>query len=384
MDRAKTPTAERAAATATAGVTRRTAVGGVAALAGFAATALPAQAQGAGPAAAVKPRAPDTGARLSRIAFGSCLHQDRPAPTLEAALAFEPDLFLFLGDNVYGDDRANTADLTKMRQAYETLGARDDVRALFEAVPILATWDDHDYGENDGGADYPSKEDAQALFLDFWAAETNDPRRSRPGVYSARVLGPDGERVQIILPDTRSFRTALTRNPDGSAKRYAPSTGPGASLLGEAQWRWLEEELKKPAEIRIVASSIQILADGHGWERWGNFPADRDRLYRTLEASGATGVVFLSGDRHLAAMYERGDVLAHPVLEVTSSSLNLDFLKGRRVEEAGPHRMTGLFTPANWGTVEIDWQARRLSTAVRDAAGTAVFEHAVLFSRMGL
>jgi len=37
------------------------------------------------------------------LAFGSCHHQAKPAPTLLAAAASAPDVFVFLGDNLYND-----------------------------------------------------------------------------------------------------------------------------------------------------------------------------------------------------------------------------------------------------------------------------------------
>ncbi len=374
----------------TAPVTRRAALGLAAGLAA-AGSVSPAQSSNAADvsdAALAKPmltpRAPDASRLISRIGFGSCLHQDRPAPALEAALGAEPDLFLFLGDNVYGDRRDDPADLSKMRKAYETLAARDDMQRLCAAVPVMATWDDHDYGENDGGADYPSKEEAQSLFLDFWNAPKDDARRSRPGVYSSAVLGPEGRRVQVILLDTRTFRTPLQRNPEGSVKRYKPNDDPKASLLGEDQWVWLEAQLRQPADLRLLASSIQILADGHGWERWGNFPKERDRLYTLIGETGAKGLIALSGDRHLSALYERDDVIDQRFHEATSSSLNLDFLKGRRIEEPGPHRISGVFTPANSGFVSIDWADGAVRTGVRDEAGTAVYERTLSFGSLGL
>ena len=73
-------------------------------------------------------------------------------------------------------------------------------------------------------------------------------------------------------------------------------------MLGEDQWAWLEEQLRTPAEVRLIASSIQVVAEDHGWEKWMNFPHERERLYRLIRETRAEGVVFLSGDRHLAEL----------------------------------------------------------------------------------
>ena len=55
---------------------------------------------------------------LSRIAFGSCAEQRRPQPIWDAILAYHPDLFIFAGDNVYGDFA--TADAAGLKQAYDS------------------------------------------------------------------------------------------------------------------------------------------------------------------------------------------------------------------------------------------------------------------------
>ncbi|MFO0411515.1 MAG: alkaline phosphatase D family protein [bacterium] len=143
---------------------------------------------------------------LTRIAFGSCAKSDKPQPIWDAVLAARPDLFIFLGDNVYLDTR----DPAVMRRKYAELAAQPGFQRLkASGIPILATWDDHDFGENDAGADYPMKEESRRQFLDFFGAPADSPRRTRDGIYTAHVFGPPGRRVQIILPDLRWNRTPL-------------------------------------------------------------------------------------------------------------------------------------------------------------------------------
>src|SRR5438132_2719986 len=144
-------------------------------------------------------RAGDPGKPLDRIAFGSCAHQDRPQPIWDAVVAARPDLFLFIGDTVYAD----TTDMQVMRATYARLAALPGYQKLLKTCPVLATWDDHDYGRNDAGAEYPKKDEAQAAFLDFFGVPKDSPRRKQEGVYHAEVFGPPGKRVQIILLDTR-------------------------------------------------------------------------------------------------------------------------------------------------------------------------------------
>ena len=200
---------------------------------------------------------------------------------------------MFLGDNVYGD--VESEDLRELRAAYEMQAAADGFSRLREAaVPLAATWDDHDYGVNDGGAEFFGREEAQRIFEDFWGVPADSERASRPGVYDSVTYGPPGQRVQLILLDTRYFRSPLRRTDEPGApgkERYLPDSDPAKTMLGEEQWGWLRGVLEEVADLRILASSIQVIADGHGFEAWRHLPAERDRLYALLRETGANGVV---------------------------------------------------------------------------------------------
>ena len=190
-------------------------------------------------------------APLTRIAFGSCIDQRKPQAITETVRAYGPDLFVFLGDNVYGDVEGGTAD--KLREAYEIQDRSAEFERLLQAPRILATWDDHDYGVNDGGGDFALKRDAEALFLDFWQVPADDPRRARDGVYGSFSFGPAGQRVQVILLDTRFFRSPLRPTDERDAKgkeRYLPDPSPDKTMLGAAQWLWLEAALQETADLR--------------------------------------------------------------------------------------------------------------------------------------
>lgn len=328
---------------------------------------------------AAPPEAPEAPEHVSRILFASCADQNRPQPIWSVARGAKPDLALLLGDNVYGDDE--TQGLPNLEAAYET-AAKIPRRAAFLAeTHALAVWDDHDYGRNDGGADYPHRERAQALFLEHWNVPGDDPRRTRPGLYAARTFGPPGRRVQVILLDTRFFRSPLKPTDESGVpgrERYRPDPDPAKTMLGRAQWAWLEERLAEPADLRILASSIQVIADGHGWERWGNLPAERARLYGLLANAGENTILLLSGDRHVAGFYE--DVIRAPrgsvrLVEATSSGVNNAYPSRG---EAGPKRvgaktteatLDGLVNRDNIGLLDVDWAARTVTFRILDEAG---------------
>ena len=321
---------------------------------------------------------------LTSIAFGSCNTAEREIAILNTIAAQDHDLFLYIGDNVYGDAYAYDASLPELRAAYHQLADRPEFQALRARFPMLATWDDHDYGMNDAGARFAFKGFAETLFLDFWGAEADDPRRAREGIYDAQTFGPEGRRVQIILLDTRYFRSDLTRTPQRGApgrERYIPSQDPDQTLLGAEQWDWLEAQLREPADVRLLVSSIQVHADGHGWEAWRTMPRERDRLYALIEETGANGVVLVSGDRHSSGLYVREDVASYPLYEITSSSLNMSFADENN--EPGPHRIGDMYAPVNYGVIGLDWEAGAIALEIRDEAGAVVREQRIAMGEIG-
>jgi alkaline phosphatase D len=324
---------------------------------------------------------------LTRIAFGSCADEDKPQPIWDAVLAYRPELFLFLGDNVYGDVRDGRtvpeAELIEsLQHSYALAGKVPGLAALRSRVPHLATWDDHDYGKNDAGADFAGRHDAQKLFLQFWDVPLSDERYQREGIYSSRIFGPEGQRIQVILLDTRFFRSALRptdqRNAPGR-ERYVPDDDPAKTMLGEAQWRWLTDRLREPAELRLIVSSVQVVAEGHGWERWGNLPRERQRLYDLIRDTRANGVVFLSGDRHIGALYREAVGTPYPLVEITASGLNQVFPSNR---EAGPNRLSGVYSAANFGTADVDWWEGTVPLSLRGENGEPVRRHIFLLDEL--
>jgi alkaline phosphatase D len=303
----------------------------------------------------------DPNTPLERIAFGSCLDEEKPAPRWATVVDQNPQVFMMLGDNVYADSvgsRDIGPDLNEMRRAYATLSAEPGFARLRSRVPLLGVWDDHDYGLNDGGVENPIKVDAKNIFADFFDVPVDDAMRSREGIYRSAIYGPAGRRVQIILLDTRWFRSPLKdtdeRNAPGK-QRFVPDDDPDKTMLGDAQWQWLETQLRQPAELRLIVSSVQVIAEGHGWEGWRTLPRELVRLTRTIEKTRANGVIFLSGDRHRAAAYRRIDGTPYPFYELTSSSLNSGV--SSRQPEIDPQRLGGrLYAGENFGMVQIDWE----------------------------
>lgn len=298
---------------------------------------------------------------LSRIAFGSCAQQWLPQPIWTTIAAKEPDLFLFLGDAIYGDwdgKEVFTPTPDTLKRDWDRLAAIPEFSQFKQTVPILATWDNHDYGKHDGGAEFALKEESKALFLDFFGEPDDSARRQRKGIYDAKIFGPPGKSVQIILLDTRTFKSPYIKDERSKAEKaalgirgqYLPNNAPDATLLGDAQWQWLEAELAKEAEVRLIASSTQVVADEKAMEEWGNFPRERQRLFDLV--ADVPGVVLLSGNVHFAEI-SKADEGSYPIYDFTSSGLTHTTpayadLRNRR-------RIVGPFTEFNFGIVDIDW-----------------------------
>jgi alkaline phosphatase D len=323
-------------------------------------------------------REPDSGTLLERIALGSCLDQTKPQPIWSAVLAQRPQLFVMMGDNVYGD--ARSADLKELRHAYAVQARHPQLAKAREAMPFLRIWDDHDYGDNDGGAGFAHKAKAAQLFHEFWQSRPEAPE----GIYHSRVYGPPGQRVQIIMLDTRWFRSPLKPGTESSRRwdKYEPDDDPAKTMLGEPQWQWLGQELKKPAELRLLVSSIQVLAEGHGYERWGNLPRERDRLLRLIAATDAKGVILPSGDRHAGALYKLERPGTYLLVELTSSSLNRPY--GPPKDRPSAERVSDLYHRENFGLLTIDWQAGTLGIALKGLTGDDAATMTLRFAELGL
>ena len=323
---------------------------------------------------------PDENAPLSRVLVGSC-HDEEVAgasATLQRVASEEADLFLMIGDNVYGDKDGmayanNQADLDELRESFADLAAREDFKAVRAAHPMMVAWDDHDYGANDAGREFPFRRLAERVHERFWGLENKDVG-AWPGTYYARSFGPEGQRTQIIMLDTRFFRSPLTATDEYGVtgkERYIPSSDPNQDMLGNDQWTWLENQLQKPADLRLIVSSIQVLpTDGHGWESWSRLPAEQQRLYNLIGETGANGVVFVSGDRHTAFLYRSEAALPYPAYELTASSLNVSWAES--TDETDTAQIGEGFPPDNYGAIGIDWTAGAVDLEIKNAAGETV------------
>jgi alkaline phosphatase D len=306
---------------------------------------------------------------LEYIVFGSCL-DTHEHPMLDRTLTLPRDLFIFMGDNIYADKGG----VPMMQEKYALLKSSRFFQGL-KNKPVLATWDDHDFGLNDGGADCTIKTEAQAEFWNWLDEPADSPRRQQEGVYQAQTFGPAGKRGQIILLDTRYFRSPMKKVPKDKAMlggTSVPTDDETSTILGAAQWAWLEKVLQEPADLRIVVSSIQFAPEAHGGECWANFPHEKRRMLSLLK--GHTALV-LSGDRHWCEFSRDG------VFDFTSSSMTQKHPRGTPTPNKNRCVPKTYHLP-NVGHLHIDWNAGTLTVKVIGEDGEAKIEQRVPFTEL--
>ncbi len=291
-----------------------------------------------------------------KFGLGSCLDQDREQSIWSSIKKEELDGFIFLGDNVYGD--LPNGKLLKMERAYQIQKKRLP-SWLIDEKEILAIWDDHDFGLNDGGGDYPYKKESEKMFLNFWNIPQTDLRRNREGIYFKQTKEIEGTKVEIIGLDTRYFRSKLK----GKKNAYEQNNDSKATILGQDQWAWLEESISNSiADVIVILSSIQILATNHPYEKWDNFPLERKRLLEILaNASKDKSIIAVTGDRHKSGIYQNKNFL-----EITASSLNKSASKG---EETDPLLIGKTYPMKNYGLLNIEPSKNKITISIHDKNG---------------
>ena len=297
-----------------------------------------------------------------KIAFGSCLDQENPQPIWNSIYKEDIDSFVFLGDNVYGD--IPSGKLNKMREAYK-LQAKMIPSWLFKKN-VEMIWDDHDFGENDGGSSYPLKQEAQKLYLDFWKIPNDDIRQQRDGIYTNKIIYIDNFIINLILLDTRYFRSDLKKT-KGIKPVYLKNEELNATILGDKQWSWLMEVMKIKSDLTIVATSIQLLPTEHRFEKWSNFPSDHFKLKKLLK-SQSRPIIVISGDRHQGAIYNDENIY-----EITSSSLNKTISSiFRRPKEVDKYMLGEMFSGENYGLITINTNQKIIDLEIKDINGNMV------------
>jgi alkaline phosphatase D len=259
--------------------------------------------------------APRPGSRSNfKAAFGSCARiQAHPVqPIWDAVAAASPDMFLWLGDNVYHD----TLEPRIMDEMWRMQRNVPNLQPLLRSIANYSIWDDHDYGLNDHDRENPVKEAALASFQRYWANPSYG-LPDTPGVF----FGFSHSDVDFFMLDGRYYR-----DPNG-----APD-GPQKTMLGARQLDWLKQGLRESR------ASFKVLACGSGWssakgpggDSWAAFITERDALFDFIRTERVSGVVLISGDTHVGELnampwserggYDLYDLVSSPLAQETENS----------------------------------------------------------------
>ncbi len=281
------------------------------------------------------------------IAFGSCSDEDDTVQLWREVIDKKPELWVWLGDNIYAD----TTNGAVIKSKYERQKNHPDYQKLLSTCPVIGTWDDHDYGVNDGGKEFVMKKQSKELMLDFLDVPNDADVRKHEGVYSSYTLGEGNKKVKIILLDTRYFRDSLKKSTEKN-KRFTPTDK--GDMLGEAQWAWLDAQLEQSdAAINIIGTSIQFIPIQHGYEKWMNLSSSRERMIDLLKKHSTKKTFFISGDRHIAELSRlKVKGLPYTLYDFTSSGLTHTWDAGT---EENKYRIGELIKQKNFGIIRIEW-----------------------------
>lgn len=288
-----------------------------------------------------------------RIAFGSCSHETSTEQLWKEIIDTRPDIWIWGGDNVYGD----THNMDVLAQKYERQKRNADYQQLLKTCRVTGTWDDHDYGINDGGKHFVQREQSKKLAADFLGFTKQHPVWHHEGIYNSTSLSKAGQEIKIINLDTRYFRDTTYKlyyiDSISNQRRYKYQVNTVGDVLGEEQWKWFEEELKTSnAALYIINSSIQVVSEEHNFEKWMNFPTAHARLLALIQRYPKKKILIISGDRHIAEISKRSlPNLPYPLLDITSSGLTHTWSESW--EEANRYREGELIIQKNFGLMEV-------------------------------
>ena len=306
----------------------------------------------------------------SRIAFGSCNNAYAPNELWDDIFLAKPEAWIWGGDIVYAD----SDDFGTIEKHYHRQLENQEYKRLTDSTKILATWDDHDYGMNDGGVTFSAKAKSQEALLNFLKVGQSDLRRDQEGVYYSEQIQTEGHTVEVILLDTRYFRSDLTKGTEG--RRYDPNYDEAATMLGDTQWVWLSHRLTtSTADLILLVSSIQFLSSEHGYEKWQNFPHERERLISLLKQIDRPLMV-LSGDRHISewSVLKTED---KEIIDFTSSGLTHSYENFSG--EPNELRKGEVVSVPSYGLLDIDWKNKVVTGRMIGNGNAVLQEHSFKF-----
>jgi len=226
-----------------------------------------------------------------KFAFASNHVTDSEAGAFSEIRFQKPRLFFHLGNAISAEDAPDA--MAGWLGAYERFFRSFTQTELYRDVPLIYTWDAHDYNGH-------STHDAYRSFFPHYALPADSPDAIVAGQLRPISQSFSVGRVRFVVLDTRTHRTA----PDDE----------NPTIIGAWQWRWLQKELRASAlthPLIFIVSSVPW----HGREgvsgtndHWGYYVAERTRIEAWLQHEQIRNVVILSGNAgFLAARVGSGE-----------------------------------------------------------------------------
>lgn len=304
---------------------------------------------------------------INKLNFGSCNKEWLDQSYWKVIQKSNADLWIWLGDIIYAD----TKDMSALKNRYD--GLKNDLyyKEFRMNIPVIGIWDDHDYGVNDGGKEYERKKESRDLLFDFLDVPKTNLAWEREGAYQSYNIGSKNNQIKIILLDARYFRDELRKKRDGPERYYINKDG---GILGKKQWLWLEAELlHSEAKLNIIISGIQFLQEEQYFEKWANFPKERERLLRLLAMESTGNVLLISGDRHISELAKIKTENGKEIYEITSSGLTHSYEKNN---EPNQYRLSPVIGEKSYGELQFNWNNNRLELMLNfnDMSGKSIYE----------
>jgi alkaline phosphatase D len=207
----------------------------------------------------------------------------------DSIAAKDPDLMLWLGDNIYLRE-VDFESMAAIQHRYNESRRLPEMQRLLTACPHVAIWDDHDFGPNDSQGSYVHKDLTLEAFRDYWC---------NPSSGVAGTCGENGISTSFTFADMDFFLLDNRYNRTGANVKGAQEP----TILGEDQLNWFLQSLAaSKAPFKLVAIGGQFLNTEPYPENYSTYPAERQKILEFIDQNNITGVVFLTGDRHCGEM----------------------------------------------------------------------------------
>jgi len=306
-----------------------------------------------------------------KVVTGSCVYineeaYDRPGrpygggyEIFESMAADEPDMMLWLGDNIYLRE-VDFQSYSGFLHRYTHMRSTPEMANLLKACPNYAIWDDHDFGPNDSDGSWVHADWSRESFKAFWSNPSYGLPEA-PRCISTAFRFVD---MEFFLLDNRTYRV----------NHYNKTNEP--QVLGQDQIDWLIQALRKSrAPYKFVVVGGQVLSDAAVYENVAQFPSERQQILSRLEAEDIRGVVFLSGDRHTTELSELTLANGRKVYDLTVSPLTSG--PGHARDEPNTLRVEGTYVEQrNYAVLSFDGprKDRTCTVEVKGTDGTSLWK----------